>query len=221
MDSQAWGMPRLLSVLYRVANQDVGDRRGGFDFTYRVPGLRNWLTLYGDFFTDDDPSPLAAPRRSAIMPGIYLAKFPFLHKLDFRAEAPMTAQSAISQYEGQFFYFNGAYHDGYTNKGFLLGDWIGRQAKGLYLSSRYLISPTANVQFSFRNQVTDPEFIPGGGTLNDFRVTAEFPLGQSFKLSSFVQYERWNIPLLASGAQHNVTSSVELKYRPNWRWRGN
>jgi hypothetical protein len=200
---------------------DVGDRRGGFDFTYRVPGLRDWLTLYGDFFTDDDPSPLAAPRRSAIMPGIYLVKFPFLHKLDFRAEAPMTAQSAISLSRGTFFYFNGAYHDGYTNKGFLLGDWIGRQAKGLYLSSRYLISPLANVQFTFRNQVTDPHFIPGGGTLNDFRVTAEFPLGQLFSLSSFVQYERWNIPMLVSGAQHNVTSSVELKYRPNWRWRGN
>jgi hypothetical protein len=203
------------------SNQDVGDRRGGFDFTYRVPGLRDWLTFYGDFFVDDDPSPLAAPRRSAIMPGIYLAKFPFLHKLDFRAEAPMTAQSAISQYDGTFFYFNQAYHDGYTNKGFLLGDWIGRQAKGLYLSSRYLISPVANVQFTFRNQVTDPAFIPGGGTLDDFRVTAEFPLGELFRLSSFVQYERWNIPLLASGPQHNVTSSVELKYRPNWRWRGN
>ena len=201
--------------------QDVGDRRGGFDFTYRVPGLRNWLTLYGDFFTDDDPSPLSAPRRSAVMPGIYLNKFPFLHKLDFRAEAPMTAQSAISQFGGQFFYFNGAFRDGYTNKGVLLGNWIGRQAKGLYLSSRYLISPKANVQFSFRNQVTDPAFIPGGGTLNDFRVTAEFPLGQLFRLSSFVQYERWNIPLLASGPQHDVTSSVELKYRPNWRWRGN
>jgi hypothetical protein len=199
---------------------DVGDRRGGLDFTYRVPGLRDWLTLYGDFFVDDNPSPLAAPRQSAIMPGIYLAKFPFLHKLDFRAEAPMTAQGAINQYHGQYFYFNGAYHDGYTNKGFLLGDWIGRQAKGLYLSSRYLISPMTNVQFSFRNQVTDPAFIPGGGTLNDFRVTAEFPLGQLFRVSTFMQYERWNIPLLASGQQHNVTSSVELKYRPNWRWHG-
>ena len=102
----------------------------------------------------------------------------------------------------------------------MLGNWIGRQAKGLYLSSRYLISPRANVQFLFRNQVTDPKFIPGGATLDDFRVTAEFPLGQSLNLSSFVQFERWNIPLLASGAQHNVTTSVELKYRPGWRLEG-
>jgi hypothetical protein len=133
----------------------------------------------------------------------------------------MTAQSAISYSAGDFFYFNGAYRDGNTNKGFLLGDWIGRQAKGLYLSTRYLISPKANVQFSFRDQVTDPKFIPGGGTLNDFRVTAEFPLGELFRFSSFVQYERWNIPLLVSGPQRNVTSSVELTYRPNWHWHGN
>jgi hypothetical protein len=203
------------------ASGSPGDRRGGFDFSYRVPKLREWLTFYGDFFVDDDPSPLAAPRRSAIMPGIYLARFPFVHKLDFRAEAPMTAQGAISQYDGQFFYFNQAYHDGYTNKGVLLGDWIGRQAKGLLLTSRYLISPQADLQFTFRNQVTDPAFIPRGGTLDDFRVTAEFPIRESFSFSSFVQFERWNIPLLAAGAQHNVTTSVELKYRPNWRWRGN
>jgi hypothetical protein len=200
------------------SGSDVGDRRGGLDFTYRVPKLRDWLTFYGDFFTDDDPSPIAAPRRSALLPGIYLAKFPVLHKLDFRAEAPVTAQGAINQFNGQFFYFNGAFHDGYTNKGFLLGDWIGRQSKGLYLASRYWISPLANVQFSFRNQVADPHFIPGGATLDDFRVTAEFPVRQSLRVSSFVQYERWNIPLLAAGAQHNVTTSVELKYLPNWRW---
>jgi hypothetical protein len=46
-------------------------------------------------------------------------------------------------------------------------------------------------------------------------------LWQSFSFSSFVQFERWNIPLLASGPQHDVTTSLELKYRPNWRWRGN
>ena len=41
---------------------DVGDRRGGFDFSYRVPLLRRWLTVYNDALTDDDPSPLSAPR---------------------------------------------------------------------------------------------------------------------------------------------------------------
>ena len=132
----------------------------------------------------------------------------------------MTAQSAISEFGGRFFYYNGAFRDGNTNKGFLLGDWVGRQAKGLFVTSRYLISPRANVQVSFRNQVTDPAFIPGGGTLDDLRVTAEFPLGR-FSLSSFVQIERWNVPLLATGAQHDVTTSVQLKYQPNWRWRGN
>jgi hypothetical protein len=133
----------------------------------------------------------------------------------------MTAQNAISDGNGQFFYFNCAYRGGYTNKGYLLRDWIGRQAKGLYVASRYLISPSASLQFSWRNQVSDPHFIPGGGTLNDFRVTAEFPLNQSFRVSSFVQFERWNIPLLASAVQNSVTTSIALIYRPNWHWRGN
>ena len=48
---------------------DPGDRKAGFDFRYRIPGLRNWLTLYADSYSDDDPSPLAAPRRAAISPG--------------------------------------------------------------------------------------------------------------------------------------------------------
>src|SRR6185312_15712667 len=41
---------------YSVANtspfkrDDPGDRRSAFDFSYRLPGLRNWATLYSDAF---------------------------------------------------------------------------------------------------------------------------------------------------------------------------
>jgi len=42
-----------------------GDRRSGFDFSYRLPKLRNWLTFYGDGFTDDEISPLGYVDRSA------------------------------------------------------------------------------------------------------------------------------------------------------------
>ena len=60
-----------------VGRTDPGDRKGGFDFRYRVPGLRDWVTLYSDSYCDDDPSPLAAPRRAAINPGLYLARDPW------------------------------------------------------------------------------------------------------------------------------------------------
>ncbi len=55
---------------------DPGARFGAFDFTYRLPFLRNWLTLYSDSEVHDDVSPIDAPRRAAIRPGLYLSHVP-------------------------------------------------------------------------------------------------------------------------------------------------
>jgi hypothetical protein len=49
---------------------DPGKRTGGFDFSYRIPGLRNWLTLYASSMTWDEINPIAYPRRAAMNPGI-------------------------------------------------------------------------------------------------------------------------------------------------------
>src|SRR5437899_1344251 len=43
--------------------EDPGDRRSSVDFSYRIPGLRRWLTFYGDAFTEDEFSPLAYARK--------------------------------------------------------------------------------------------------------------------------------------------------------------
>ena len=64
-----------------------GKRMGGFDFNYRIPYLRNWLTLYSDSFSTDNVSPFADLERAAFAPGIYLTHFPKLSKLDLRVEA--------------------------------------------------------------------------------------------------------------------------------------
>lgn len=69
---------------------DPGKRTGGFDFSYRVPFVRNWLTLYADSLSDDDPSPIDAPRRAGISPGIFLSHVPGLQKLDLRVEGTYT-----------------------------------------------------------------------------------------------------------------------------------
>ena len=55
---------------------DITDPRSGVDFSYRVPGLRKWLTFYGDAFTEDEYSPLGYPRKSAIQGGIYMPRIP-------------------------------------------------------------------------------------------------------------------------------------------------
>ena len=70
----------------KFSRNDPGARHASFDFSWRLPYLRRWLTLYSDSLVHDDVSPVSAPRRSAVNPGIYLTHFPGLPKLDFRAE---------------------------------------------------------------------------------------------------------------------------------------
>jgi len=74
----------------KFSRKDPGARHASFDFSYRLPFVRRWLTLYSDSLVHDDVSPISAPRRSAVNPGIYLTHFPGLPKLDFRAEAVYT-----------------------------------------------------------------------------------------------------------------------------------
>src|SRR5262249_37515635 len=68
------------------APQDPGDRRSGFDLSYRLPFLRNWATFYCDGFADDQYAAVAYWDRSAWTGGLYLSHFPKLSKLDLRIE---------------------------------------------------------------------------------------------------------------------------------------
>jgi len=77
-----------------------GARHGSFDFRYRLPGLRNWLTLYTDSLVHDDVSPLDAPRRAAITSGIYLSRLPLISKLDLHVEGGSTDISASARDQG-------------------------------------------------------------------------------------------------------------------------
>src|SRR6185312_13880373 len=71
--------------------RNPGARHAGFDFSYRLPGLRRWgVVLYSDSVAHDDVSPVSAPRRAAINPGLYIARLPWAPMFEFRAEAVST-----------------------------------------------------------------------------------------------------------------------------------
>jgi membrane-associated phospholipid phosphatase len=218
------GLPLTLDRLIRsyfsvssIKNEtpatDPGKRTGGFDFSYRVPFLRNWLTIYTDSLADDDPSPLAAPRRAGINPGVHLSHFPGLAKLDLRVEAPLT-NSVSKGSPGKYIYWDGFYHDLYTNRGFLMGNWVGRDGAGIQATSRYWLGARNAIQFGYRHAKVDPKFVPSGGTINDGSVRADFWFQQDWSTSVSVQYEQWKFPLLAPTLQKNVTASVQLSYWP-------
>jgi hypothetical protein len=195
---------------------DAGDRRGGFDFTYRVPGLRDWLTVYLDAFTDDESNPWLAWNKAALTSGLFLPKIPKLPKLSLRAEGLYTdPPSKIPTTMHGFFYINSRFKSGYTNGGNLIGSWIGRQGQGAMAWATYSFSPRTKLQFDFRHQKVSRQFIPSGGTLTDFGVSADYQLRSSLILSGRVQHERWLFPAIQPNANRNVTAAIQITLEPH------
>ena len=191
-----------------------GARHSAFDFSYKIPWLRDWLTLYSDSLVHDDVSPIDAPRRAAINPGIYVAKFPRLNKLDLRVEAVNTDPPITNSDGGKFIYWEGIYRDMYLNKGNLLGSWIGREGKGIQVWSTYWLNPTTNIRVAYRHATIAKDFIPNGESINDVSVRGTLRLKPEVELQAFVQYELWNAPVLAPAPQSNVTGALQVTFWP-------
>jgi len=202
---------------YYPANSNPGKRTGGLDFSYRVPHLRNWLTVYANALSSDDPSPLSNPPRAAINPGIYMPRLPGLPKLDFRVESVYT-NTPTSSSGGHFIYYESFYHDLYTNKGNIIGSWIGREGSGFQGWTTYWFNSRNSLQLGYRHAKIANDFIPGGGTLNDGSVSVNWWLGKNCNLSGVVQYEKWDLPILAPIPQTNWTGSLQVEFWPrSWK----
>jgi len=205
------------SVWYPAWN-NPGQRNGGFNFSYQVPKLRDWLTVYGTAMSRDDPTPLVAftPLRALINPGFYLSHIPHVPRMDLRGEAVVTNPPAAPNNTGNFAYWESFYHDNYTNKKNLMGDWIGRVGTGYQGWTTYWFSPRTTLQLGYRHAQVASTFIPRGGTMNDGSVKFNYQVGTSLTFSAFVQYEQWLMPVLAPEAKNNVTTSVQITWWPAW-----
>jgi membrane-associated phospholipid phosphatase len=197
---------------------DPGDRRSGVDFSYRIPGLRNWLTFYGEALAEDEFSPLAYPRKSAIAAGIYMPRVPGIPKLDLRLEGGTTVPPDFPGCNGCV-YVNGRYPDGsYVNQGNLAGSWMGRGGVGEQAWSTYWLTSRNKIQLNYRHLKVSGQYLPQGGTMSDGGVKADYWLNSRVELSGSVQYERWKYPVLDPLAKSNLATSVELSFWPrSWK----
>jgi membrane-associated phospholipid phosphatase len=191
---------------------DPGDRRSGFDASYRVPYLRKWATVYVDAFSEDDVSPFASPSRAAWSPGVYLSEFPRFSKLDFRAEGVFTDVQGLPAGTN---YQNIVYRSGYTNEGNIIGSWVGRAGRGIQLRSTYWLSPESKIQVGYRHQGVSRDFLQGGW-LDDASLHSDIRLQRDLFFSGTMQYEHWHFPLLSAQTQSNWTVSIGLTFRPKW-----
>lgn len=192
---------------------DPGDRHSGFDFRYRIPGLRRFVTVYSDSFADDDPNPLDNPRRSAWAPGLYLSQIPGLEHFDFRFETYSTWLYS-QDFGGNFLYWNTVYRDSYTNKDYLLGSWIGRDSRAYLASTTYWFSARSTVQASYRQIKGGTAFLPGGGTQTDAAVRAQWGVTPEWTITAAAQYERYYVPVLGQ-PKRNFLSSIQVTFTPH------
>jgi membrane-associated phospholipid phosphatase len=215
------GLPVTFGNFFRTyyvhssnAANNPGKRISSADFTYRVPGLRNWLTLYMDSLVVDEISPIGSTR-ATVNPGIYLPQLPKVPKLELRSEG--VNESLAGEFSPGFVYYDlRRYRSGYTNDGNLLGSWIGRAGRGMQSWLTYSFSPRTRLQLGYRLQEVSKDFI-GGGRLVDYSASGNFTPSRELTFSGLLQYEQWKFPVLSESGQSNFTASVQLTYYPKWR----
>jgi len=198
---------------YLPYQKDPGSRQSGMDLSYRLPYLRRWLTVYTDDYSKDDLSPLVNPARAMYNPGLYLSQIPRLPKLDLRFEYATTGPQGEQAYWDLIHY-----HDAYTNKGFLIGDTVGRWGKAYDFSSTYWHSPRKQVQVGWREQRVRKELIPNGGAQDSLRLKAEWFVQKDVAFSILAQHERWSFPFLATGKQSDNVISLQFTVYPKKLW---
>jgi Capsule assembly protein Wzi/PAP2 superfamily len=201
----------------------------GLDFTYRIPKLRKWLTLYGDGFAHDQiiffidpkakPLPLGYPERAVWRAGIYVPRLPRLPRLDLRAEGGYTDNPLGGMYSQGFYYAANRYLNGDTTNGNVLGSWMGRAGQGAQAWTNYWFSARDRIQLNFRHQKVGQQYIPGGGTLTDAGVRGDYWVRSNLSLSASVQYERWLFPVIQPNPSTNVSAAVEILFQPQKLFR--
>ena len=130
-----------------------------------------------------------------------------------RVEAAVTDPRVARSLFGSFNYYEVIQKQGYTNKGFSMGDWIGREAKGGQAWLTYHLSGNEWVQVEYLNKKNPKDFV-GGTTQNQFKVEVVKRLRPQLELDAWAQYERWKAPIWKTGQQSDTVVAGQLTWYP-------
>jgi hypothetical protein len=201
----------------KFSREDPGARFSTFDFTWRMPWRNHLVTVYTDSLVHDNVFPVSNPARAGLRPGVYISRLPDLPHVDFRVEGASTDPQDPGSTKGEFLYFESAQKQGYTNRNFIIGDWIGRQGKGGQAWLTWHLRPDRSVQLEYRMAKAASDFIPGGTTQQQLAAHTVLRFRRDLELRGTVQAELWRAPLIAAGTQHNVLGSLQITYFPSWK----
>jgi hypothetical protein len=192
---------------------DPGDRKSDFDFRLHVPYTNNMVTIYADAYADDELNAIDAPRRVIWSPGVYFSRLPYLPKADLRVEAVSSEELSEDECCHRFF-FNNQYREANTNKGFLLGSAVGRDARAIEGRAGYWFTPRTRFEAGFRQDKISELFLAHGGTISDGFVNATYNINPEWTAHLFAQYEHFFIPQYLAGAQHNESGWFDITWTP-------
>ncbi|MDQ2844119.1 MAG: capsule assembly Wzi family protein [Acidobacteriota bacterium] len=196
----------------KFSRKNPGARFSTFDFTWRTPWDNHLVTLYLDSFAHDNVFPISNLGRSGVRPGFYLARLPGLPRVDFRAEGVTTNVHDPESTLGRLLLWETVQTQGYTNKGNILGDWIGREGTGGQAWLTWHLRPDQQIQLQYRRAKEANDFIPGGTTQNDLSADVVLRPLRNLEIKANIQGEFWKAPLIAQGQQNNVVGTIQLTY---------
>ena len=201
-------------------NSVPGDSRTAVDWTWRVPGLRDRLTFYGELEDDDDLIPFQNPSKNVVRPGLYFPRLPFLPKWDLHFEYTSSTSPGRASFQnhGNLNYWNLEYPDGYTNDGDLLANTVGREGVTLQSWIRYWASPRRTLDLTWKQSIVLNDYVPGGGKWQDYGASYSITRSSGMYFKGMLQFEHiFSYPLLFSGSRNNVVALIEIGFLPPWR----
>ncbi len=189
-----------------------GARFSTFDFTWRTPWDNHLITLYLDSFAHDNVFPISNLGRSGLRPGFYIARLPGLPRVDIRAEGVTTNVHDPESNNGRLLMWESVDVQGYTNNGYILGDWIGREATGGEAWVTWHNRPDQLIQLHYRQAKVADDFLPRGTTQNNLGLDFVLRPKRNLEIKASLQGEMWKAPMIATGQQHDVVSTIQLTY---------
>ena len=213
------GRPLTLKTFLHTLSQhgnfqplEPGDRSPTISAAYKLPYLRNLVTVYADSMSETQPFPLFYPKEAALNAGIYFTHVPQISNLDLRVEGIYT--NIPGHQAGNNSYFvNSHYAEGDRNYGQLFTSWIGRGGTGGEGSATYWFSARNRATFTFRRLVSNRSLLEGGN-MNDFSTSIHWMVRPQVEVAGSVQYERWNFPFLHPGPMSNISTAIEIRVWP-------
>lgn len=203
-----------VSPAQKQSRTDPGARFSSFEFNWRLPWLNHWVTLYTDSMIHDDVSPIDAPRHAGVRPGLYLSRIPGIPRLDLRFEGVNTDPETSRSAGGSYLYTEFIQVQGYTNKGYIMGDAMGREGQGGHAWLTYHLSPREMLQASFRHSKVADDFIPSGTTQNSFDIRVVKRLQDHLEVSAELQHEWWKALIYQPGEQTDTVATFQVTLYP-------